>query len=379
MLNKYDNLRNKFLEKSVTEIQDPPFLTFGLRFEFFDRLEPGESLEPGLLTGRARDFLKSRNDSLRVQKIDYFHQLLRKFSIDEPWWFTGISGLEKLMDVKLSGGRLPAGTSFTVSARESLDLKFLSFMESYRSLVSDKVYMREILPRNLKKFDMSVYILDQRILLKKGQNGKSLEYDDDQQGVMILKLADCEFNFNSYSSMLSTLSNEDPKTVTHSFEIKVDRVFESYNLPTGLIYGYGGTGYYSDDTRADFNFLQNIIRPKSMSMAEAGNERRVKDENYDSYLKSNSITVPERIDENGNKKFTVKETSDEEAENSRQIPLNNLVPEEFEKEKIVLSKLEISETTKEKINLNIEESSNVREILELKKLNPKSNNIRTII
>lgn len=340
MIDKYDKFRNKFIRSSINDIQDPAYITFGLKFNFFPRIITGASPEPGLLTGLTRRYLQSRGDTLRVNKLDYFITLLKRFSIDEPWWFTSISGIDKLFTIDYTKGRLAAGANISVTARESVDLKFLSLLESYRSLVTDKVYMREILPRNLRKFDLNIYLIDPRILTRI-QNGK-LEYDDDQQGVIVLKLEDCEFDLKTSYSQLATVSNEEFKTpLTHSFSISVDRVYEMYNLPTNTIFGYTGTGYYSDDHKDDFNFLTNLIRPKSTLFAESGNERSVKTDKYSNYIKSSKLS-----------KINIEEETAEEAMSKRKKELIDEVGYGTERERLNMDTLTPIENLQEKLDLS---------------------------
>lgn len=363
MINKYDNYRNRFINRSVDGVQDPLYLTFGLRFEFFPRISPDESLEPGLLSGGARDFLSSRGDDLRVQKLDYFVNLLRKFSIEEPWWFTQLSGVNDLLTLNNEGPRLPEGTSFTVSSRESVDMKFLSLMEAYRSTVQDKKYMRDILVKNLRFFDMSIYLIDPRILLKR--NGNKLEYDDDSQGVIVLKLRDCEFVFDDYSGLASSITNEGTEDdIKHTFEIIPRRILEVYNLPTKELFGYGGTGYFSDDNRQDFNFLTNFVRPKTGLYAEQGNERRPKEEDYQDFKDSNKIKIS-----------NVEEESAEEAKLKREIRLpDNINAESSEREQLDLGELNVSSSRREQLDLGNLEVNPDRRIPEApKNINPESN------
>lgn len=298
MYTRYDNIRNKFVNSSVESIQDPLSLVFSIRFDFFPRIGNDDFLQPGLLTGDARRYLLSMDDDARVMKLDYFVRMLRFFSVDEPWWFTNISGLDSILKIVQGGGRLKGEEQITITARESLDMKFLSMMESYRSMVNDKKFMRSMLPRNLKRFDCTVYLLDPRILLKE-EDGE-LVYDNDSQGIVAFKLEDCEFNFNDSTAYASSISNtEDVKgDISHSFSIVPLRVYEIYNLPTKISFGYTGTGYYSDDSKPDFNILTNTLRPPSMLMAEIGNEREINNQSYADFTKDfNNIGITDVYEE----------------------------------------------------------------------------------
>ncbi len=285
-IKKYNDYINKFLNSD--NIQDPLSLTFSLRFDFFRRLNnDGNSVQPGLLTGDTRQFLSNHNDSLRVQKLDYFITLLRKISIEEPWVFSSISGVESLFAIDTTTGRrVKEDVKLTVTALENIEMRTLSLMEAYRSIVVDKVFMRKILPNNLKRFDMYLYLVDPRVLVKYDKQKRKFDYDDDTQGIVVLKLEDCEFEFFGGNSMFSGLTSNPSTEKTLAFDIKVGRVYELYNLPTKILFGYGGLGYFADDLDKKYNPLNSVVRPKTMILAEVGNERTLVDESLDDLLKN---------------------------------------------------------------------------------------------
>jgi hypothetical protein len=291
-IKKYDDLVNNFINKSSDTkglVQDPLMITFSLRFDFFSRLgNESFSMQPGLLNGDARRYLSNNGDTLRVQKLDYFVSLLRTITVEEPWTFSELSGVETLMTLDTKKGfRNNDSSKLTITALETIDMRTLSFMEAYRSIVYDKVYMRQVLPKSLRMFDMSVAVIDPRILKKIDKDGK-LVYDDDSQGVIVLKLEDCEFDFNSYS-FLSSLNHNPTTTISHKFDIKVGRVYETYNLPTKILFGYGGLGYFSDDKRPDYNPLSSILRPKTGNMAEVNNGRKILDDDLIDVINDNKL------------------------------------------------------------------------------------------
>jgi len=267
--------------------------------------------------------------------------MLRFFSVNEPWWFTSVSGLENILKITQGGARLKGEDQITITARESIDMKFISMMESYRSLVNDKKFMRSVLPRNLKRFDCTVYLLDPRILLKE-ENGEFV-YDNDTQGIVAFKLEDCEFNFNDSTSYASSVSNTDSKgEISHSFSIVPLRVYEIYNLPTKISFGYTGTGYYSDDSKPDFNILTNTLRPPSMLMAEIGNEREIDSTSYKEFTTGfNKIGIEDVFEE------TPKEN----------IVLQNLVVESNENVELSLEQLEA--TSQQAVKLTTGEFLNI--------------------
>lgn len=277
IINKIDNLRKKFIQTSVEDIQDPLSLSFGIRFEYYDNLIQGESLQQGLLNGLARKFFNDRGDTLRVQKLDYFIQMLKYFSEEAPWFLRTITGLESLLEIDVNNGaRVSKESNIVISAMDTVDMKMLSMVDAYRSIVYDKKFMRDLLPLNLRKFNCSVYVTDPRILLKPTSSSDStLKVDEDSQGVMVMKCYGCtfDFGFDNYVSFIeNTTAGQEP---TIRIKMNVDRVYESYNLPTNKLYGYGGVGYYSDDYQNDYNFAMNVLRPPSLMVAEYGNNKDV--------------------------------------------------------------------------------------------------------
>lgn len=382
---KVDSYRDDFIKTSINESQDPLYITYGLRFEFFPRIGESESMAPGLLTGAARSFLSSRNDTLRIQKLDYFVRQLQKFSIEQPWFFQTLSGADNLLSFDIEkGSRSAERKKITIGALETVDMKFMAFVDAYRSLVYDKKYMREVLPTNTKRFDMSIYIMDPRNIVKR--NKSKLELAEDSQGIIVIKCYDCEFHFNDFATFIGSIDNAiigQPRT--HSFSISVGRVYDTYNLPTGQLYGYGGIGYYSDDKKSDYNFLTNLIRPQSRSFAEVGNHQKVENDKYDvskSIVKNpkqeaeivleedekqNLITLVENeplfVEDAGNK---TEITGIEPKGTTRNISIENLVP---------TSNRNITEISE----IEIQENNTNSSVLNTEILQAISNGVRTII
>lgn len=382
---KVDSYRDDFVKKSVSSKQDPLYLTFGLRFDFFPRVGESESILPGLLTGSARNFLNDRNDTLRVQKLDYFTRQLQRYSIDEPWFFQTLSGVDNLMTFDINhGGRSIERKRITIGALETIDMKFMALIDSYRSVIYDKKFMRETLPVSAKRFDMSIYLMDPRNLVK-ADNGK-LVLDNDSQGIVVIKCYDCEFHFDDFSTFFGSLDNADiGKSRTHSFSISVGRIYDTYNLPTGALYGYGGVGYYSEDQKQDYNFLTNLIRPESRSFAEIGNHQKVENEKYD---------ISKKLVENPDIEAEIVLEEDEKSNLGSQIETDTLFIEESNVE-TTIGQLEIKQidinTNIENITpisnrnvteiteIGIEENNNASNQLNTEILNTISNGVRTII
>ncbi len=292
-IQKIDKYKERFLSETSGKI-DRFYPTFGIKFDFFPRIIKGESVEPGLLNGRARDFFSARNDNLRIIKLDYMISLLKTFTITKPWYIKKITGLNNLMKINIENGRrLGKDATLDLEIDEDIDLKTLSFMDSYRSIVYDKKNMRHTLPTNLSRFDMKVYVTDIRNVLENaGSREGNLNVGEDVAGVVVYNLYDCNFEIQDFN-FVNSINNEFDKTaIRHSIKIKVGRIYEQYNLPTERPFGVLGEGYASNDFDTDYNFLGNLFRINSLNEAELGNvyeiERNV----------NNTISDVRKIDNN---------------------------------------------------------------------------------
>lgn len=313
---KADQFREDFVRSSADSdsVQDPLYLTFGLNFNFFERIGESESLLPGLLSGAARRYLNNRGDTQRVQKLDYFNSILRRITIDEPWYIQSLNGLDKLMNIDLEKGlRSVSRERITITTLETIDMKVMSMIDAYRSATIDKKFIRTVLPENLKRFDLTVYVIDPRIIIKK--EGGGFVVDNDAQGIITLKLYDCEFHFDNFTTFIGNLNNaEIGEPRSHTFDISVGRIYDTYNLPTSYLYGVGGSGYSSDDSNQEYNIISNVFRSNSANLAEVGNERRV-------------VYKPDQVK---NTKNVGKLNVEEESDNSITSQLSQ--PTELEKE-----------------------------------------------
>jgi hypothetical protein len=128
----------------------------------------------GYLEQRESDFQYGgkRADMLRQFKTG-FNDLLT----NSPWFLQSISGLDALAKIarpgyqnEASGGAFSsqrtAGKSLTFSTLESLNLRVSSLADLYNYATFDADNMRELLPRNLRKFTMYIFVSEIRNFFK---------------------------------------------------------------------------------------------------------------------------------------------------------------------------------------------------------------------
>jgi hypothetical protein len=267
----------------------------------------------------AQSYLSQREDAFdngifgsitsnkRADLISQFKSLLRQINDQTPWFFQSISGLDKLASVSrpgynsspasADGGFNPhrtGGKSLTISCLESLNIRITALAELYRQATFDYDNMRELLPRNLRKFKMYIYVSEVRNfnktnrlsavsaaartlegtsnLLTNGMNpGNSINQDPTSQlfgtglnstvsGILnksglgsdlqaaqdlvnqgqqsgitpyiIFECSQCEFDFDSSYPIGESINNGgDAIAATQSFKIYVDRVKTKIQMP----------------------------------------------------------------------------------------------------------------------------------------------------
>lgn len=141
------------------KFEDPTYLGFKPLFNF--------NKTSGLLAGEenvnsALAYLNRIGDKTRKTYLQTFINLLRDISVKAGWYFILIEGLEDawkrdfnvplLVDKKISFG-----------CRESLDLRITAMIDCYRKACFDWENRREVVPSNLRSFEVSVYVYDYRI------------------------------------------------------------------------------------------------------------------------------------------------------------------------------------------------------------------------
>lgn len=129
----------------------------------------------------AQSYLVQREDGYnngfggkRADALNQFKALLRQINNESPWFFQNISGLNELTKVTKPGynggggeGEIfnphrTGGKFLTINCLESINLRVSTLAELYRQATFDFEYMREVVPRNLRKFKMFIYVSEIR-------------------------------------------------------------------------------------------------------------------------------------------------------------------------------------------------------------------------
>lgn len=216
----------------------------------------------GRYSNTAMDFLAANGEVDRMKYLYKFITTLSSLSANTPWVFQKITGLADVMKnpVDVDEGFKIGETDKKITIEclgDSFDQRISSLLGLYRAVVSSKVLYKEVVPRNLRKFDMGIYIFPApNWRYRKGGKEKGsyvgtmqdLAYTvpTDNSGSIIrpqvssryIELHDCEFDINNSTDVLDTLDNAGGVQHTYNIKISVGSAYEQdYNQFLDLVFG----------------------------------------------------------------------------------------------------------------------------------------------
>ena len=233
-------------------IFDTPTLKFfKILFYFHGRseMETSERMSTGLLvpawdynlddstywqSTSAWAYLKMNDENERAEKLQQFISLLSNINSESPWYFSSISGLDSALERKVAtDGKLDLSEVKRLQIKclpDAMDDRIGTLLSLYRDVVWSWSMKKEILPVNLRKFDMAVYVIEAPTwFIHKGSDiidGKS----EFKPSYKMFEFHNCEFDYNSVKSGYSEISNQTGVQPTYTIDIMYDDCYEiSYN------------------------------------------------------------------------------------------------------------------------------------------------------
>lgn len=113
----------------------------------------------------------------RANALRQFQILLQDINNNSPWFFQSITGLDQLEKVDHAGfqdeqgldsfnSARTSGKTLTIECLESLNLRLTALANLYNQATFDADNMRWLVPRNLRKFTMWIYVTEIRNFFK---------------------------------------------------------------------------------------------------------------------------------------------------------------------------------------------------------------------
>lgn len=149
-------------------IDDPTFLGFTLLFDFagsklfqdHDSVsDRGELIGPLQSQDSAFGYLFANGERERMAMLKAFIDQLIYLNTYKPYFWQSIEGLDTIWSDYNDFEKSPVDKyEFTIKTLETIDLKIFGMMELYRKVCYDHTFRRMILPSNLQKFNVTIYI-----------------------------------------------------------------------------------------------------------------------------------------------------------------------------------------------------------------------------
>lgn len=284
----------KGLQSNYGKYNDPTYLGFVLLFNDYDVERSPLLVKDEKQVGSALNYLSAINDGPRFQYLKLFQELLLDTNYWMPWYWQSIEGIDKIWDYNELKDPFKGGDDAIVkiSTLESIDLRITALMDLYRKACFDYEFRREIVPANLRKFQVTIFIQEIRNIQVEfgtinnalnaynsatqafGRNPVSLPFETPQQksaretarvsnefgANLMFTLKYCEFQPDKSSGNFGTVSMSGGEPASQIVQFKYDSIDESYLNPTitNAPPGYSTAGN-------NYPYLDNLPDPESGS------------------------------------------------------------------------------------------------------------------
>ena len=215
---------------------------------------------------------KSEQISDRINALAKFKNILKTLSIDTPWFFKEVSNLNNLNDLFVHEDEFGAESYINIHCNyEATDMRLGTLFNLYKFICYNSLRNKEILPPNLRKFDMTILFM--HVPLKNYHMGfdyygtafddKALSFssNNDMRNIMSVKMLtfqNCEFDVKSMNEMTDSVSNETMFELGNNvLKINYGRVYE-HRINEFEQFGFGPDGFIFDLSNEDNPRLGSI-------------------------------------------------------------------------------------------------------------------------
>lgn len=194
------------------------------------------------LYNSAWSYLKMNYEDERADMLKDFITILSNINCESPWYFSEISGLDAALERKQTMDKDfkfdEQRQKITIKCLpDSYDDRIGTMLDLYRSVVWSWMTKREILPSNLRKFDMGIFIFNDPILPFQDENAamyidkkNNFESDVYKSSYKYIEFHNCEIDYNSGRSPFNTLNNKEGVELEYNIDILFDDCYENrYN------------------------------------------------------------------------------------------------------------------------------------------------------
>lgn len=267
---------------SVIENQDPIYTGFKMFFHFD---APNGLFADETYPNSALAYLKRIGQTQRYNLLKRFINTLSEINSLTPYVFQSIDGISELWTQPFSD--VLTNKQINIQTLEMIDMRLASLTVMYRTIVFDNERKCYVVPENLRKFSMSIYVHDMRVFNELDKNNARFLKTESNQDVtklnhIMFDLGYCEFNINSGAEFLSTVSRNNNEANINNLTID----FEQYDI-SGLFRTITG---------------DNNLNSLEMSLSDIVNIGKVSEENrfkreFTDFVGENVDYVDDRLSE----------------------------------------------------------------------------------
>lgn len=279
------NERNIFIKHLSNGFDEPGWFYFKIFFDFssnhglFGGIMSSSKDEKSFISvNSATDYLLQCKNLFKYEKLQdritclqRFTRLLSYININSPWFFKSIKNLSQIS--KLNFENLSEEKSIEIELnQDAIDMRISTLLSLYKYACYDDINLKEILPENLRKFDMCILVFSAPIKFihniynsKSNQPFKSIYSNENKtnptsiMSFKLYKLLNCEIDIDSIGGYMNNdINNEQPFALGQNIlKIKYDRAYEYLmNEYTGLM--FGSDGIYLDNPNITVNSINDL-------------------------------------------------------------------------------------------------------------------------
>lgn len=200
----------------------------------------------------AWSYLKNNYEEERASVLENFVMLLSQISSHSPWYFQKLTGVDEALtreEWKIEDKRKKISIE---CLDDPVDHRISSLLSMYRSIVWSHARKCEVLPANLRKFDMGIFVfsglLDFLYVQHPHSKEKGIAWDEqnnwagmgsldpmvamrnDRASYKYIELHNCEISMDSIKSGFSEMTNAEGFNQTFTIDIYYDDCYENeYN------------------------------------------------------------------------------------------------------------------------------------------------------
>ena len=180
----------------------------------------------------AYNFLLANDEIERADYLKQFIYLLSEINTNSPWYWQSIGGLDGAIEQKwIEEGKMNEDRSITITCLpDAIDGRISTLLDLYRAATYSNQRMVSIVPANLRKFDMGVYVFaTTNSSIHKLKSGKYATIDPNPTNSnefiassKYFEFHNCEIDYNTSKDAFSEISNVEGSELVHKLVINYD-------------------------------------------------------------------------------------------------------------------------------------------------------------